>query len=40
VIFGRSTGLSASGEEYWHQDSAGVTDTAEPDDFFGTAVAR
>jgi FG-GAP repeat len=40
VIFGRSTGLSASGEEFWHQDSAGVTDTAEPDDFFGTAVAR
>jgi hypothetical protein len=39
VIYGSATGLSAAGDQFWHQDVAGVTDAAEPDDRFGRAVA-
>ncbi len=38
VLYGRSTGLSAHGDQLWHQDVTGVDDEAEFD-FFGAALA-
>jgi FG-GAP repeat len=37
VLYGSATGLSAAGNQLWHQDSAGVADVAEDGDHFGTA---
>jgi hypothetical protein len=34
-----SNGLTASGDEIWHQDVAGVVDEAEEDDYFGRGLA-
>lgn len=39
ILFGTATGLTASGSEFWHQDSAGVDDVAEDFDAFGAALA-
>jgi hypothetical protein len=39
VLYGNDTGLSATGSQFWHQDSAGVLDFAEDLDFFGDALA-
>lgn len=39
VIFGSSTGLTATGNQLWTQDSAGVADAAEEDDQFGWSLA-
>jgi hypothetical protein len=39
VLYGTASGLSATGNQFWHQDSAGVLDAAEPSDFFGVDVA-
>ncbi len=39
VLYGTASGLSASGNQLWHQDSAGVLDAAEAYDFFGEALA-
>jgi hypothetical protein len=39
VVYGSSTGLTATGNQLLHQDSAGILDTAEPDDVFGRALA-
>ena len=39
VIYGTSSGLTASGDQLWHQDVSGVNDVAEADDFFGFALA-
>ena len=40
VIYGSSgSGLTASGNQVWHQDSPGVLGTAEPNDSFGSSVA-
>jgi hypothetical protein len=39
VFFGRSSGLSLRGLEIWHQEAAGIEDTAEPRDRFGAALA-
>jgi len=36
VIYGAAGGLSAIGNQVWHQNSAGIDDQAEPGDFFGT----
>jgi hypothetical protein len=38
VIYGKSTGLNSSGDDFWHQDSSGIEDTAETGDIFGIAV--
>jgi hypothetical protein len=38
VIYGTSTGLNSSGDDFWHQDSSGIEDTAEDGDIFGIAV--
>ncbi|HEV8420554.1 MAG TPA: hypothetical protein VGR13_04295 [Actinomycetota bacterium] len=39
VLDGSSAGLTATGDQFFHQDSAGVLDTAEADDEFGRSLA-
>jgi len=39
VIYGSATGLSAAGDQFWHQDTSGVADAAEPIDIFGSSLA-
>ncbi len=39
VLYGSSTGLTESGDQLWHQNSTGIDDTAEVDDFFGEVLA-
>jgi hypothetical protein len=39
VLYGTSTGLSATGNQFWHQNSTNVADTLEAFDFFGEALA-
>lgn len=36
VLYGTINGINAAGNQFWHQDSAGIKDTAEINDFFGT----
>ncbi len=39
VIYGSATtGLSATGNQFWHQDSPGIFDTAQPGDRFGSTL--
>jgi hypothetical protein len=38
VLYGTSTGLSASGSQLWHQDVAGIEETAEPEETFGRGL--
>ena len=35
VIYGSAAGLTAEGDQFWHQDCSGVVDTAEQGDHFG-----
>jgi len=35
VIYGSSSGLTATGDQLWHQDSTGIDGVAEADDDFG-----
>jgi hypothetical protein len=37
VLYGAATGLSASGNQFWHQDTPSVLDAAERLDYFGVA---
>lgn len=39
VIFGSSSGLTATGDEFWHQDFSGISSSCETDDYFGSALA-
>ena len=39
VIYGSSGGLTATGDQFWHQDASGVKDTSEDDDDFGWSLA-
>ncbi len=39
VIYGSSSGLSAEGDQYWHQDKSGILDQAESADRFGWALS-
>ena len=39
VLYGSSSGLTASGDQFWHQDTSGILDTAETDDYFGWSLA-
>ena len=39
VLYGGAAGLSATGNQFWHQDSSGVLNTAEATDLFGLALA-
>jgi hypothetical protein len=38
VIYGTTNGLTATGSQFWHQDTDGVNGTAEPGDRFGNAL--
>jgi nucleoside phosphorylase len=39
VLYGSSTGITATGSQFWHQNSTNVADSVEAFDFFGTALA-
>jgi disulfide bond formation protein DsbB len=39
VLYGSSAGLTAAGDQLWHQNSSGVEDVAEEFDLFGFALA-
>ena len=39
IIYGTARGLSAAGDQIWHQDSVGVSGVAETNDWFGFALA-
>jgi uncharacterized delta-60 repeat protein len=39
VIYGRVSGLSATSDQFWHQNVKGIGDVAETNDEFGLAVA-
>ena len=39
VLFGTTTGITASGDERWHQDVGGIKDSAENSDLWGEALA-
>jgi disulfide bond formation protein DsbB len=39
VIHGSADGLTAAGNQLWHQDSPGILDVAEPGDRFGQTLA-
>jgi hypothetical protein len=39
VLYGTSTGLSARGDQLWHQNRRGIAETAEAEDLFGAALA-
>lgn len=39
AIYGAPGGLSTTGNQFWHQNSGGITDQSEEDDEFGRSVA-
>jgi hypothetical protein len=39
VLYGTPSGLSASANQFWHQDAGGILDAAESSDGFGHALA-
>src|SRR6185503_10360710 len=39
VLYGSSSGLTSSGDQFWTQDSAGIESGAENNDAFGSALA-
>lgn len=39
VLYGSSHGLTAAGDQFWHQDVSGVSENAEDSDQFGAALA-
>ena len=39
VLYGTAEGLSANGNQIWHQDTVGIPDTAEQGDRFGASLA-
>jgi hypothetical protein len=39
ILFGGGSGLSANGDEFWHQDSFGIEGAAEAFDSFGFSLA-
>jgi hypothetical protein len=38
VLYGSASGLQATGNQYWHQDTSGIPDFMEPADRFGAAL--
>jgi hypothetical protein len=40
VLYCAANGLTANGDQFWHQNSPGVADEAELNDAFGSALAR
>jgi hypothetical protein len=39
VLYGSASGLTTTGNQFWHQNSPGIGDTAETGDGFGSALA-
>jgi hypothetical protein len=39
VLYGSASGLTASGDDFWHQDSTGIKGAAEVGDAFGSSLA-
>jgi disulfide bond formation protein DsbB len=39
ILYGSSAGLTATGDQFWHQDSSGILDSAEDSDHFGWSLA-
>lgn len=39
IIYGSPSGLTATGDQVWHQNSSGIQGTAEEHDFFGCSLA-
>jgi FG-GAP repeat protein len=39
VLYGSSSGLTATGDDFWHQDVSGIESAAEGEDFFGIELA-
>ncbi|KAG1648060.1 Integrin alpha-3 [Nymphon striatum] len=39
LLYGSGNGISTAGNVFWHQDTAGIDGSAEPDDRFGAALA-
>jgi hypothetical protein len=39
VMYGTAGGLSATGDQYWHQNSSGVANSVEDNDYFGGGLA-
>ena len=39
VLYGSAAGLTATGTQYWHQNSVGIADAVETGDGFGSALA-
>jgi hypothetical protein len=39
VIYGTASGLASTGNQFWHQNSTGVPDSAEESDSFGSSLA-
>jgi hypothetical protein len=39
VLYFKSSGLSATGVQFWYQDFAGISDASEAQDRFGSALA-
>lgn len=35
VLYGSASGLTSTNDDFWHQDSTGINNTAEDDDWFG-----
>lgn len=40
VIYGSVSGLSSTGDQFWHQNSPGIVGGAEPGDVFGEVVVQ
>ena len=38
LLYGSVTGLTATGNQFWHQDVAGIGSGTQPDEFFGRAL--
>ena len=39
IIYGTATGLASAGNQFWHQNSSGITNSAREGDQFGNALA-
>src|SRR5919198_5628860 len=39
VIYGSAAGLTAAGNQFWHENKGGIDDSAEPGDRFGSGLA-
>ena len=39
AIYGTASGLAATGQQYWSQNTTGVADSQEPGDHFGASLA-